>query len=188
MKSPEEKNAGPTRNTAGETQPVKSLVVVFSCHHNNTEKIANVIANVLGAPVKTPREIIPEELAEYDLVGFGSGIYGAKNHGSILDLAGRLPDAHGRNAFIFSTFGAPEGLYQGDRLREFIRDNHSALRETLQARGYVVMDEFSCAGFNTNSFLRFFGGLNKGRPDADDLRLAEAFAENLKQRTIIGKN
>jgi hypothetical protein len=34
--------------------PVKSLVIVFSYHHGNTEKIAHTIAHVLGADVKTP--------------------------------------------------------------------------------------------------------------------------------------
>jgi len=43
-------------------------------------------------------------------------------------------------------------------------------------------DEFGCRGFNTNSFLRFFGGLNKGRPNAEDLRNAEEFARNVKEK------
>jgi len=72
-------------------------------------------------------------------------------------------------------------LYKGERLREFIKNNHAALRGKLESRGYTVIDEFSCAGLNTNSFLRFFGGLNKGRPDAEDLRHAEEFAHNLKE-------
>jgi flavodoxin len=58
-----------------ESPNLKSLVVVFSYHHNNTEKIANACANVLGAEVKTPQQVTPEEIAKYDLVGFGSGIY-----------------------------------------------------------------------------------------------------------------
>jgi len=49
---------------------------------------------------------------------------------------------------------------------------------------YTIIDEFSCAGFNTNSFLKLFGGLNKGRPDAEDLRHAHDFAENVKR--LIG--
>jgi hypothetical protein len=55
------------------------------------------------------------------------------------------------------------------------------LREKLQSKGYVIIDEFSWAGFNTNSFLTFFGGLNMGRPDAEDLKYAKEFAENLKE-------
>lgn len=165
----------------------KSLVIVYSYHHKNTEKIAEVIAKVLDAPVKTPHQVDPGELREYGLIGFGSGIYGAKNHESILDLADHLPQADGRKAFIFSTFGAPAGLYSGDRLVEFIRDNHAALREKLQAKGYTVIDEFSCPGFNTNSFLRLLGGLNRGRPGAEDFRNAEAFAENLRRFAVTTK-
>jgi flavodoxin len=49
---------------------MKSLLVLFSYHHNNTEKIANVFAKVLDAQIKTPRQINPEELQEYSLIGF----------------------------------------------------------------------------------------------------------------------
>jgi flavodoxin len=162
--------------------PMKSLIILFSYHHKNTEKIARVFANVLDAQVKTPQQVTPEELFEYSLVGFGSGIYSAQNHTSLLDLADKLPHANGRKAFIFSTFGAPVALYGGERLREFINNNHAALREKLQARGYTVIGEFGCPGLNTNSFLRLFGGLNKGRPNAEDLRHAEEFALNLKEK------
>ncbi|MDH5374946.1 MAG: hypothetical protein OEZ21_09035 [Candidatus Bathyarchaeota archaeon] len=48
---------------------MKSLLVLFSYHHNNTEKIANVFAKVLDAQIKTPQQINPEELQEYSLIG-----------------------------------------------------------------------------------------------------------------------
>ena len=150
---------------------MKSLLVLMSYHHNNTEKIANVLAGVLDAEIKTPQQINPEELQEYGLVGFGSGIYGAKHHELLLDLADRLPQVTNRRAFIFSTSSDLEPLAK----------NHSALRERLQSKGYVIVDEFSCAGFNTNSFSRLFGGINKGRPNAEDLKRAEEFAQNLKR-------
>ena len=63
----------------------------------------------------------------------------------------------------------------------YIAENHSSLREKLQFKGYLIVDEFSCAGFNTNSFLKLFGGINKGRPNAEDLKNVEKFAQNLKQ-------
>jgi hypothetical protein len=43
----------------------------------------------------------------------------------------------------------------------------------------VIVGEYICAGFNTNSFLRFVGGVNKGRPNAADLGRAGAFARAL---------
>ncbi|HSV56473.1 MAG TPA: hypothetical protein VLH39_05125, partial [Magnetospirillaceae bacterium] len=33
-----------------------------------------------------------------------------------------------------------------------------------------------CAGYNAWSFLKFFGGMHKGRPNAEDLVRAAAFA------------
>jgi flavodoxin len=159
-----------------ESPNVKSLVVVFSYHHNNTEKIANACAKVLGAEVKTPQQVTPEEIAKYDLVGFGSGIYSATFDPSVLDLADRLPQASNRKAFIFSTYGAPAFIAN----REFIEKNHQQIREKLQSKGYTVIGEFGCAGWNTNSFLHYFGGLNKGRPNAEDLRNAEEFARMVK--------
>ena len=59
--------------------------------------------------------------------------------------------------------------------------DHSALREKLQAKGYVIIGEFQCKGFNTNSFLKLFGGMNKGKPNAEDLKQAEEFAQSLKR-------
>ena len=55
-----------------------------------------------------------------------------------------------------------------------------SLKETLQSKGYMIVDEFGCAGFNTNKFLKYFGGINKGRPNEEDLAHAEAFAQKLE--------
>jgi flavodoxin len=155
---------------------VKALLVLYSYHNHNTEKIAVAMAEVLGAAIRTPAQVTPEELLAYDLVGFGSGIYSAKHHQTLLDLADKLPPAGGKRAFIFSTCGVPAFGFSDD----FMKKNHARLREELQARGYVIAGEFGCVGWNTNSFLRLFGGLNKGRPDGGDLERAKEFALRLK--------
>jgi len=151
---------------------MKSLLILFSYHHKNTEKIANVFAKVLDAQIKTPQQINPEALQEYNLIGFGSGIYGAKHHEDLLDLADKLPQVTNKKAFIFST----SALMGKDKVAK----DHALLREKLLSKGYKIVDEFACKGFNTNSFMKYFGGMNKGRPNAEDLRLAEEFVQNLK--------
>ena len=151
---------------------MKSLLVLYSYHHNNTEKIANVFAEVLDAQIKTPEQVTPEELQGYSLIGFGSGIYGAEHHESLLDLADRMPRVTDRKAFLFSTSSNLEPLSK----------NHLTLRKKLQSKGYTIVDEFTCAGFNTNSFSKLWGGINKGRPNAEDLRHAERFAQNLQKK------
>ena len=152
----------------------KSLLVLYSYHHKNTEKIANVFAKVLDAQIKTPQQINAEELQEYGLIGFGSGIYGEKHHKLLTDLADTLPQVTNRKAFIFST-SAIMGKAK-------VAKDHSLLRGKLQSKGYVIVDEFACKGFNTNSFMKYFGGMNKGRPNAEDLKHAEEFTQNLKQK------
>ena len=163
----------------GQCTRVKSILVLFSYHHNNTEKIANVFSKVLDAQIKTPKEINPEELHEYDLLGFGSGIDSDKHYQVLLDFADKLPQLADKNALIFSTSGLT-----GEEKRA---KDHSALREKLQSKGCRIVGEFQCRGFNTNSFLRFFGGMNKGRPNAEDLKRAEEFAQNLKQSLTMSR-
>lgn len=152
---------------------MKSLIILYSYHHNNTEKIAKVFAEVLDAEIKTPIQINLEELKNYDLLGFGSGIDSAKHYKQILDLADTLPQAPNKKAFIFSTSAMIS--------KSKIDKDHKKLRNKLQTKGYVIIDEFSCKGFNTNSFLRFVGGMNKGRPNSEDLNNAKEFAQNLKK-------
>ena len=152
---------------------VNCLLVVFSYHHKNTEKIASVFSKVLDAQIKTPREIYPDELQEFNLLGFGSGIYGAKHHRTLLDLANQLPEVIDQKVFIFST-SAMLGKDKVDK-------DHKTLREILHSKGYEIVDEFACKGFNTNSFMKYLGGMNKGRPNKKDLDNAEKFAENLIQ-------
>ena len=157
----------------------KSLLVVFSYHHNNTEKIAKVFAKVLDAQIKTPQQTNPEELQKYDLIGFGSGIDSGRHYEVLLDLADKLPQVTGKQAFIFST-----SAITGE---EKVAKDHSRLREKLQSKGYLIVGEFGCLGFNTNSFLKFFGGMNKGRPNVEDLKHAEEFAQNLKAKLQISE-
>ena len=161
---------------------METLVIVFSYHHKNTEKIAQVMAKVLDAPIKTPQQIHPAELQEYDLIGFGSGIYGSKHHSALLVLADSLSQVTDKKTFLFSTCGAPAFAVDGGHVNDYIVKAHSALKEKLQLKGYKVVNEFMCPGFNTNSFLKLFGGINKGRPNAEDLKHAETFAKNLKKK------
>jgi len=149
---------------------MKSLIILVSYHHNNTQKIAEVIAKVVNAEIKTPQQINLEELTQYDLVGFGSGIYFWKHHKDLLELVEKLPQQINKKAFIFSTSANTENAPKF----------HSLLREKLQLKGYKIVDEFNCAGFNTWGPLKLVGGTKRDRPNAEDLRHAEEFALKLK--------
>lgn len=153
---------------------MKTLLVVYSYHHNNTQKVAEVFTKVLDAEIVTPQKTDPNSLNSYDLVGFGAGIDSGRHYKQLLDFADQLPNAEGKKAFIFSTSGVSNPKY--------MTKIHTELREKLQAKGYTILDEFNCHGFNTNVFLKYIGGMNKGHPNAEDLKAAEEFAQTLKQK------
>ena len=154
---------------------MKSLIVVFSYHHHNTKKVADTFAEVLSAPVLNPLEIKPSEPQKYDLVGFGSGIDSDKHYKPLLDFVDKLPQVAGKKAFVFSTSGIPFAE------KSYMPKCHALLKEKLIAKGYIIVDEFICRGFNTNVFLKYIGGLNRGHPNEVDLENARNFAKNLKK-------
>lgn len=153
---------------------MKTLIVLYSYHHHNTEKIARVFAKVLDSQIVNPLKTNPQETQKYDLVGFGSGIDSDKHYKPLLDFVDKLPEVNAKNAFIFSTSGIPMAE------KSYMPKCHALLKEKLISKGYLIVDEFICRGFNTNVFLKYIGGLNKGHPNETDLENAKNFAKKLK--------
>jgi len=131
----------------------RCLIIACSHHHGNTIKLADSMKNVLHADIKKPGEIDSIELDMYDLVGFGSGVYSGKHHEELLNAVNTINKVKNKKAFIFST---SSNIGPTD-------NNHIVLRKMLTDKGFNIIGEFTCPGYNTNSFLRFFGGINKNR-------------------------
>ncbi|GAG56714.1 unnamed protein product [marine sediment metagenome] len=132
------------------------------------------MADVLSADLLRVEQVAINMLAEYDLIGFGSGVYFGKFHKSLLELVDKLPRLENKKAFIFSTSGL--------RKMRFIHDFHKPLKGKLKQKGLNIVGEFSCRGFDTSQAAKIIGGINWGRPDEKDLELAENFARGLQDR------
>lgn len=148
---------------------MKSVVIFQSVHKGNTKKIAEALAGELKAKLVKPGEIDVNNLNDYDLIGFGSGIYFGKHHQDILDLAEKILPTPGKKVFIFSTAGLPQ--------LKFIW--HGSLKNKLKEKGFNIVGEFSCAGHDEVGPLKMIGGINKGRPDENDIDKAKQFANSL---------
>lgn len=160
---------------------MKTLIIYKSIHQNNTEKIAKRMAKVLNADLIGPEKFNFKQINKYDMIGLGSGIYGYKHHQTILDLADKLPDMKDKKVFVFSTSGMIN------------KEQHKDLKERLNKKKIKIVDEFFCKGFDKNNnrenlnileylaiiFLQLIGGINKGRPNEDDLKKAEDFAKKI---------
>lgn len=164
-----------TQPSQGRGNPPDRPVIVTPSGRGGAARLASAMAARLGARVVSPASVKVQDLEEAPLVGFGSGIFDQAHHKILLDLAGTLPPAHGKKAFIFSTSGVSRENAPGFGAE----DPHKALRERLVARGFEIVGEFNCVGYNDNSFLFLIGGINRGRPNARDVALAEAFAGSL---------
>ena len=163
-----------SKETTAERFVLRTLLVVYSYHHKNTLKVAEVFAKIFEAEISEPQQTRPKQaLVSTIWCGFGAGIDSGKHYKQLLDFADQLPSADGKKAFIFSTSGVSNPKYK--------TKIHTALREKLQTKGYIILDEFNCHGFNTNVFLKYIGGMNKGHPNTEDLKEAEEFAEKIKQ-------
>lgn len=153
---------------------MRSLIVCASRSHGNTRLVADRMAEVLDAEVVTPESVGPETVCDYDLVGFGSGIYYMMADARLRKLIRQLtPGDHHAAAFTFFTSGAREIPLLG---------YHRPIRESLEQKGFEVIGSFSCRGFDTVGPFGFIGGINRGRPNGHDLDRAAGFAARLRNR------
>ncbi|WP_405659028.1 flavodoxin family protein [Streptomyces sp. RK9] len=148
---------------------MKTVIVCASVSHGNTRRIADSMAQVLGAKVVSPEEADPAELAAADLVGFGSGVFYGRLHSRLTDFVKALPTGRGR-AFVFATSGLPE-LPVAPYTRPLVK--------ILEGKGYEVDGRFTCRALDTWAPFRLVGGINKQRPNSGDAAAARAFARSL---------
>jgi flavodoxin len=139
------------------------LIIYKSYHRMNTEKVAKAMADAIHATLKKVDEVGPEDLAGYDLIGIGSGIYAGKYHRSLVKLIERIPRLE-KDVFLFHTAGGPEEKYD------------QPIKELLIGKGARIVGEFRCPG--AAGFLGFTWA-NKGHPDEQDLENAREFAKGL---------
>jgi len=119
----------------------KTLIICKSVHHQNTASVAQAIADVLHAEICVPEDVPYARLDEYDLIVLGSGIYFGRFHSAVRRWVRQLPSVPppGRRVFLFSTSG----------LSFLWRVWHWPLNARLLAKGYDVIAEFHCRGFDT---------------------------------------
>lgn len=152
-------------------------MVCVSVSHGNTARVAHTMGDVLGAEVREPEEVVPETLGEYDVVGFGSGIFYGSHHPRLRQFVEDLPHVDGTRAFVVTTAG--QGRAQSLPWQR-------PLESVLQDKGYDVVGSFECQGFDTWLPLRLIGGWGRGHPDADDLARARGFARQIAEELTAG--
>ena len=115
---------------------MKTVICYYSCHHGNTRKVAQAMAEECGATLLDLSAGTEAQLEEYDLIGFASGIYGFSFHPSVVQFARvRLP--RGKRIFCIYTYGGAKGM------------GAKEIARIAKEKGCGMMGEFGCRGYNT---------------------------------------
>ena len=150
---------------------MRALIVYFSIY-NNTEKIANVFAKKINADLINIKESDDINVDNYDLIGFGSGIYRESMSSKLLNCVEKL-DLKGKKVFVFSTSGVGAKFY------------NNKMKKIFKSKGAICKGSFACKGHYTtteikkNKIFEFFRKLSEGHPNDKDIEKAEKFIENV---------
>ena len=152
---------------------MNSILICKSIHKGNTREVAEAISEVLDCEVKDPGEVSNQDVEEYDLIGFASGIYFRDFHKSIRNLVEDL-DGKGTPCFMISTSGFPS--------IPLLHNYEKRMKKRLEENGFEVLDSFTCRGHDEYGPFKLIGGMYKNRPSEKDLERAREFAEEIIQQ------
>ena len=123
-------------------------------------QIAEAMSEAIPAIITSLEDAGKHNLANYDLIGLGSGIFLGKHYKDLIKFAKILKN---KNCFVFSTSG-----YNN------LNKVNNALVKLLENNENTVLGSFSCRGI--------FLGKNKGHPDIDDFDNAQKFITEVAEK------
>jgi flavodoxin len=138
-----------------------NYVIVYYSKGGHTRKIANAIADELGAKAFDIKGGEQPDAAKADMLIVGSGTYGGKAGPEIINFLNGLAPVPNKKAACFSTCaGNTEAVI-------------AEMSRILKTKGYTMVESFNCLG----QFAMF---KNRGRPNADDIEAAKEYGRKLK--------
>lgn len=147
---------------------MKTLIIYCSEYKKNTEKIAKIFEEKSNCDLINVKNFIDINLENYDLIGFGSGVYVESLSPKIFKVIDKL-DLKDKNIFVFSTSGVGMKYY------------NKKLIKALISKGAINKGSFACKGsfdakeFSNNKIFDIIGRITKGHPNRKDFKSAEKF-------------
>lgn len=155
---------------------MKILLIIKSTHQQNTLKIAEAMSEVAPLTFVELENVKNYNLKDYDIVGFGSGIYYGKHDKELIKFVESLNNEPSYN-FVISTSGS----------KNYDKYNKSLIK-LLESKNKTVLGSFGCKGLDKFFIFGLFGGINKGRPNEADLDAAQQFIIELIEKYENIKN
>lgn len=143
---------------------MKTVIVFKSEHHKNTYKLVKAIADKYSVDLIDVADVDLNsvDLNKYDKIGFAAGIAFGKFYKEIEKLASeKLPK--GKDVFLIYTCGSDNGKYT------------KSMKEIIGSRDCNFVGSYGCPGCDTYGPFKLIGGLNKNRPNEQDVLGAVEF-------------
>lgn len=147
---------------------MKSLIIYCSEHKKNTEKVARIFAEKAKCELINMRDFNSINIEDYNLIGFGSGVYSENMSPKLFKLVDKL-NLQGKNVFVFSTSGV--GMkYYNNKLIKHLESKAAIIKGSFACKGY-----FNASEFTDKKIFNIMGRLSEGHPNDKDLKQAERF-------------
>lgn len=149
---------------------MKSLIVYCSEHKKNTEKIARIFAEKAKCELINIRDFSSINIEDYNLIGFGSGVYAESMSPKLFKLVDKL-NLQGKNVFVFSTSGV--GMkYYNNKLIKLLETKEAIIKGSFACKGCFTASEFT-----DKKIFNIMGRISEGHPNDKDIKQAEKFIE-----------
>jgi flavodoxin len=91
---------------------METAIINKPIHHGKTKDTAEVVANSLEAELYDLKDVNPNIMKEYDIIGFGSQLYWFKPHKKLRMFIEDLDRIENKKVFILSTSSYRENLLE----------------------------------------------------------------------------
>lgn len=151
---------------------MKSLIIYCSVYRKNTEKVAKLFAEKIGCELVDIKNIGNVRISDFDLIGFGSGVYKESLSPKLFKLVEEL-EVKGKDVFVFSTSGVGMKFY------------NNKLIKLLASKGANIKGSFACKGsfdareFSNKKIFQMMSKFSEGHPNGKDLSNAEKFIQRI---------
>jgi len=150
-------------------------IVIYDSHTGNTKKIAEAIRAGMSqtgeqCDIARLKDVAPQDLAGYDLIGMGSPVINTRELPNVTDFIESMESLDGKHSFAFCTHGALPGHYLARVVPAMIQ------------RGLIVIGwkDWFCSVIYPVCPKPYF---TDEHPDAIDLKEAEDFGREMVERS-----
>ena len=146
---------------------MKVAIAYYSQHHGNTKKLLDAIKDSGDVELINVVECKNEDLSDYDIIGFASGIYFGKFSRAVIEFArNNLPN--NKRVFLIFTYGTKSDYTKG-------------MKKIIEDKSCRLIGTYGCRGYDTFGPLKLIGGIAKGHPDENDIKGAIEFFSKIIQ-------